>query len=162
MQVLLPCSILALMLVPISSFLVSSNSRFRCRRVNPSVHNMGFLDDLLTSRQTPKVSAPKDFVAPEPQPLTLTESSDLGQILKSSASLVVRLATGVFVLGWKIDTLLAPNDGKYALALGPFRIRDSSSVLQDAPRPQKPLIYLRIHGFPILQAESVRQSTCLT
>lgn len=149
MKVIQLCSIPVLFsLVQVSSSFVRSNSRSPCRSVDPSVHNMGFLDDLLIGRQTPKVSAPKDFVAPEPQPLKLTESYDLGQVLKSSASLAVRLATGVFVLGWKVDTLLAPNDGKYALSLGPLRIRDSSSVLQDAPRPQKPLILYEYMASP--------------
>lgn len=102
---------------------------------------MGFLDDLMVKQQrSPKVSAPEGFQVPEPQPLALSESADLGQVLGSSAALVSRLATGAFVLGWKIDDVFAPEDGEYALALGPIRLRDSSSVLQDAPRPVKPLI----------------------
>jgi len=102
---------------------------------------MGFLDDLIGMQQrSPKVSAPVGFQVPEPQPLALSESADLGQVLGSSAALISRLATGAFVLGWKIDDVFAPEDGDYALALGPIRLRDSSSILQDAPRPNKPLI----------------------
>lgn len=105
---------------------------------------MGLLDDLFSNNSkpnSPKVSAPANFQPPEPKPLALSDSADIGQLLGSSAALAVRLATGAFVLGWKIDTIFAPDDdGKYALALGPIRLRDSSSVLQDAPRPQQPLI----------------------
>lgn len=100
---------------------------------------MGFLDDIMT-KPSPKVQAPANFQVPEPKPLTLTRPSDVPSVLRSSAGLALRLGTGAFVLGWKIDTLFAPEDGKYALQLGPFRIRDSSSVLSDAPRPKKPLI----------------------
>lgn len=111
---------------------------------------MGLWDDLLpTTKSTPKVTVPPDFQVPEPKPLTLTRSSDLFSVLKSSLALALRLGTGAFVLGWKIDTLFAPeNDGKYALSLGPFCIRDSSSVLGDAPRPEKPLILYEYDASP--------------
>ncbi|KAL3815328.1 hypothetical protein ACHAXA_010010 [Cyclostephanos tholiformis] len=72
---------------------------------------------------------PPGFIPPEPRPLTITESTDLGGFVTALAALALRLATGAFVLGWKVDTIFAPEDGKYALQLGPFRIRDSSSVL---------------------------------
>jgi glutathione S-transferase len=36
----------------------------------------------------------------------------------------------------------------YALELGPFRIRDSSSVLEDAPRPEKPIILYEYDASP--------------
>lgn len=125
----------------------------------PSASGFSFFDGLLgkaTSAAPPKVEVPKDFVIPEPKPLTLTRSSDLPSVLKSSAALAVRLATGAFVLGWKIDTIFAPeDDGKYALALGPFRIRDSSSVLQDAPRPEQPLILYEYGASPF--AKRVRE-----
>lgn len=126
------------------------------------VSGFSFFDGLLgkvsppSSAAPPKVEVPKDFVIPEPKPLTLTRSSDLPSVLKSSAALAVRLATGAFVLGWKIDTIFAPeDDGKYALALGPFRIRDSSSVLQDAPRPEQPLILYEYAASPF--AKRVRE-----
>jgi len=105
----------------------------------------------------PKVEVPDDFVLPEPKPLTLTRSSDLPSVLKSSAALAVRLATGAFVLGWKIDSIFAPEEeGKYALQLGPFRLRDSSSVLQDAPRPEQPLILYEYAASPF--AKRVRET----
>lgn len=120
---------------------------------------MGFLDELFgaptkgatsaSSQSFPKVEVPPEFEAPEPKPLTLTRSSDLPSVLKSSAALAVRLATGAFVLGWKIDNFFAPeDDGKYALKLGPFRLRDSSSVLADAPRPDQPLILYEYDASP--------------
>jgi glutathione S-transferase len=90
--------------------------------------------------QWPKVEVPLDFIAPEPRPLTITESTNLGGFFTASAGLALRLATGAFVLGWKVETLFAPEDGKYALQLGPFRIRDSSSVLEQATRPAELIV----------------------
>jgi len=121
---------------------------------------MGFFDDLfamntgaLSTSAKPKVQIPEGFVIPEPKPLTLTRSSDLPSVLKSSAALVVRLATSCFVLGWKIDSFFHEDDSddmpkKYSLKLGPFNIRDSSSVLADAPRPAKPLILYEYDASP--------------
>jgi glutathione S-transferase len=119
---------------------------------------MGFLDDLFKTipstttktKKTPKVTVPAGFIIPEPKPLTLTRTSDLPSALKSSVALAVRLATSVFVLGWKIDTLFydKSDDTKYSLQLGPLRIRDTSSVLQTAPRPQKPLILYEYDASP--------------
>ena len=86
----------------------------------------------------PKVSAPENFIAPEPRPLAVTRSETLPDLLKSSASLAFRLATSAFVLGWKVDTIFAPEDGKYALSLGPLRLRDSSSVLPQAMNRSPP------------------------
>eukprot|EP00553_Chaetoceros_curvisetus_P003160 CAMPEP_0204615150 /NCGR_PEP_ID=MMETSP0717-20131115/2718_1 /ASSEMBLY_ACC=CAM_ASM_000666 /TAXON_ID=230516 /ORGANISM="Chaetoceros curvisetus" /LENGTH=389 /DNA_ID=CAMNT_0051628017 /DNA_START=997 /DNA_END=2166 /DNA_ORIENTATION=+ len=132
-------------------------------RPSGSCLSMGFLDDIFKSSQSspsspsaraPKVTVPEDFIIPEPKPLTLTRPSDLPSVLKSSAALAVRLATSCFVLGWKIDTLFyeddneESNDKKYFLALGPFRIRDSSSVLEGAPRPDKPLILYEYDASP--------------
>jgi glutaredoxin len=108
---------------------------------------MGFLDGILT-KPSPKVQAPAGFQAPEPKPLTLTRTSDLPSVLRSSLAFLLRLGTGAFVLGWNVDTLFAPEDGKYALPLGPFRIRDSSSVLADAPHPTKPLILYEYDASP--------------
>ena len=126
---------------------------------------MGFLNDLFGSStsnispasKTPKVSVPPDFVIPEPKPLTLTRSSDLPSTLKSSAALAVRLLTSCFVLGWKIDSIFYENkdddddddnNEKYSLKLGPFSIRDSSSVLTIAPRPTQPLILYEYDASP--------------
>jgi len=99
--------------------------------------------------QPPKVSIPDGFQVPEPKPLSVTRSSELPSLLKSSVALGLRLGTGAFTLGWKIDSLFADEeDGKYALELGPIRLRDSSTVLQDAPRPEKPLIIYEYEASP--------------
>jgi glutathione S-transferase len=97
---------------------------------------------------TPKVEVPKDFVIPEPKPLTITESTDLLRFAKNTVALALRLATGTFVLGWKIDSIFYGDENKYSLKIGPFRIRDSSSVLQDAPRPEKTLILYEYDASP--------------
>ena len=90
-------------------------------------------------KPVPRVLAPRDFAVPEARPLIVTRAETLPDLLKSSLALALRLATGIFVLGWKIDTLFAPeDDGKYALSLGPFRLRDSSSVLQDVSNRSTP------------------------
>ena len=99
-----------------------------------------FSFDKTTQQQWPVVQAPPNFVVPEPRPLTITNSTNLGGFISSSAGLALRLATGAFVLGWKIDTIFAPEDGKYALQLGPLRIRDSSSVLDRASPPIETII----------------------
>jgi glutaredoxin len=104
------------------------------------------------------VTIPSDFILPEPRPLTITKSTDLGGFVTSSAVLALRLATGAFVLGWKVDTLFAPeDDGRYALQLGPLRIRDSSSVLDPAitPRPTKRLVLFDNESCP--QCKRVRE-----
>ena len=122
----------------------------------------GFFSNFMVGTESPsspstKVEAPPGFVAPEPKPLTMTRSSDAVSILRSTISLAVRLATGAFVLGWRIDSIFAPEeDGKYALQLGPFRLRDSSSVLQDAPRPAQNLILYEYAASPF--AKRVRET----
>ena len=78
-----------------------------------------------------------NFTVPKPRPLTITESTDLLGFATATAGLALRLFTGAFVLGWKVDTLFAPElnaEGRkqYSLKLGPLRIRDSSSVLDMA------------------------------
>jgi glutathione S-transferase len=102
---------------------------------------------------TPKVKLPDDFVIPEPKPLTILESMDRIRMLKNAFALGLRLGTGTFVLGWKIDNILydpetADDDKRYCLRLGPLGIRDSSSVLQNAPRPQQPLILYEYEASP--------------
>ncbi len=117
---------------------------------------MGFFDDIFKSTTNiktsstgpPKLQVPQDFTVPEPRPLTLTRTSDLPSILKSSAALAARLATSCFVLGWKIDTLFFEDETKYSLKIGPFSIRDSSSVLEGASRPSQPLILYEYDGSP--------------
>ena len=137
-------------LVLVSLLLASPSLAFvpvKQPRCQSSSVAMGLLDAFYSS--TPKVKIPDGFVIPEPQPLTLTSSADLAGVLKSSAALAVRLGTGAFVLGWKVDTIFAEEEeGVYGLQLGPFRIRDSSSVLQDAPRPAKPLILYEYDASP--------------
>jgi glutathione S-transferase len=127
--------------------------------------SMNLFEDLLTNLsknssrpQAPKVRVPEGFTVPEPKPLSLTESSDLPAILKSSIALGLRLATTAFVLGWKIDSLFYKNNNDdadeeqnlYSLPLlgGVFNIRDSSSVLDSAPRPPKPLILYEYDSSP--------------
>lgn len=128
-------------------------------QLGSSSSNNNFFDDFLAKARevtapkavTPKVEVPPDFVVPEPKPLTITESTDLGLFLKSSLAFVLRLGTGAFVLGWKIDDFFFKNDDgttKYSLKLGSFSIRDSSTVLDGAPRPAKPLIVYEYDASP--------------
>ncbi|KAL7520748.1 hypothetical protein ACHAWX_005458 [Stephanocyclus meneghinianus] len=93
----------------------------------------------------PKVTAPPNFIPPEPKPNVLTESADFGGFLTAAAALAIRLGTGAFVLGWKIDTLAASElnkEGKkqYFLKLGPIKLRDSSSVLDPSLQPTETLV----------------------
>lgn len=119
------------------------------------LHVTNFLDDIKTKfgntsnkGKSPAVEIPADFVVPEPKPLTVTRAEDLPELLKSSVALGLRLGTGAFTLGWKIDSLTAPEDDKYALQLGPIRLRDSSSVLATAPRPTTPLVIYEYESSP--------------
>ena len=115
----------------------------RARNHRASSSQLHIFDDLLSGgnkNQYPKVELPSDFTVPEPRPLTITESTDIGAFTTASAGLALRLATGAFVLGWKVDTIFAPDDGKYSLKLGPLRLRDSSSVLDQAKQPATTII----------------------
>lgn len=128
----------------------------------PTALSMGFLEDLSdlfngkensdktkpAKKSRPIVTVPADFQIPEPKPLSITRSSFVPSALKSSLALAVRLATTAFVLGWQIDTLFAPDDGRYSLTLGPIRLRDSSPILTDAPRPAQPLILYEYDSSP--------------
>jgi len=120
--------------------------------ITSSKLGMGLFDNLPTLNPkpaTPKVSKPPDFIAPEPKPLTITRLSSLPSLFSGALALASRLGTGVFVLGWNIETLFAnPDSGKYALKLGPFSIRDTSTVLGEAPRPAVPLILYEYEGSP--------------
>jgi glutathione S-transferase len=133
-----------------------------------------FLDNFLNkndnnnnnaSKRRPKVDRPKDFVQPEPKPLQISPSTDLIRFTKSAISFVLRLGTGTFVLGWKLDTLFYnendnndDDDGNkkpllYSLNLGPFSVRDTSSVLNlnnndDVPRPNIPLVLYEYDSSP--------------
>ena len=136
-----------------------TSTRTRAATVSTQIRNSNsntFFDDLLTKakeittngvpatsttkqRRGPRVEVPPDFVVPEPKPLTITESTDIGLFIKSTLAFALRLGTGAFTLGWKIDDMFyddSKDDGKkYSLKLGPFSIRDSSTVLDQAPRP---------------------------
>ena len=118
---------------------------------------LGLLDQIFKkdeSNNWPQVTAPSDFVVPEPKPLTITESTDLAGFASAAAGLALRLGTGAFVLGWKIDTILAPElneqgQKQYSLKLGPIRLRDSSSVLDDTMQPEKTLVLYEMSHPPI-------------
>jgi len=103
--------------------------------------------DQFSKVSRPKVSVPEDFEIPEPQPLTVTEGTDLGKLAASSAALAVRLGTGAFVLGWQVDSLNYQGDG-YSLKLGPISLRDSSSILSDVSRPKTNLILYAYDASP--------------
>ena len=119
---------------------------------------LSFLDDFLkqagastktaSKKSTPKVQVPKDFQVPEPKPLTITEGTDLFEFAKSTVAFALRLGTGAFTLGWKIDDIFFKDDTKYSLKLGPLSVRDMSTVLQNAPRPSQPLILYEYDGSP--------------
>jgi glutathione S-transferase len=137
---------------------LESSTAASSRRVATSL-NSNFLDQinlfggLKSTVSTPKVKVPEDFVVPEPKPLTIPENTDLLRFAKNTLALALRLATGTFVLGWKIDSILydaekADADKQYCLRLGPLGIRDSSSVLQNAPRPQQPLVLYEYDASP--------------
>ncbi|KAL3925542.1 MAG: hypothetical protein SGILL_000337 [Bacillariaceae sp.] len=136
MRFLTPCAVFGIWL-PVAAVAFSPESLFA--KVRPSA--------------TPKVTVPDDFVIPEPKPLALSESTDLLRFSKSTLALFLRLATGTFVLGWKIDNIFYDSDKaepgeKYALRLGPLAIRDSSSVLANAPRPKQPLMLYEYDASP--------------
>jgi glutathione S-transferase len=140
---------------PLSAAFVPSNLRHPRSADKSSKDLKGFLDNLLSNPiipSKPKVKVPDDFEIPKPQPLTLTSTADVPGFVTSSLAFVARLGTGAFTLGWKIDTIFFKDQPgeppKYSLKLGPLSIRDSSTVLQDAPRPQKPLILYEYDGSP--------------
>ena len=68
-----------------------------------------FMDEKASSSS--KVQKPKNFVTPEPKPLQIPESTDLGRFARNSLALAARLGVGAFVLGWKIDTIFFKEDG---------------------------------------------------
>jgi hypothetical protein len=103
----------------------------------------------------PKVSAPVGFEAPVPQPLTLTRPGELPGLLSGGIALALRLATGVFCLGWSPKLLIGaeadtigPEAGKYGFRVGPLAFRDTSPLLIDAPRPAVPPILYEYEASP--------------
>ena len=84
------------------------------------------------------------------KPLTMTRPIDeaLPGLISGSAVLAVRLATGVFTLGWTPKLLFGEEaeqvgieSGKYGFKIiGPLAFRDTSPLLETAPRPNSPLV----------------------
>jgi glutathione S-transferase len=117
---------------------------------------LGLFDQIFPKNESndwPSVTAPPNFVAPQPKPLTITESTDLLGFASAAAGLALRLGTGAFVLGWKIDSIVAPQLNEqgqlqYALQLGPLRLRDSSSVLDESMQPEKVLVLYENESSP--------------
>jgi len=115
----------------------------------------------------PKVTAPANFVAPAPRPLQMTRPSEqLPGLLTGGAALAIRLATGVFTLGWSPQLLsgeeaasVGIDKGKYGFTLGPFAFRDTSPLLATAPRPQAPLVLYEYEGSPFCR--KVREAALL-
>lgn len=102
------------------------------------------------SDNLPPVAAPPGFKAPEPKPLNATRlGEDWLSLLTASLSLALRLASGVFVLGWSPSFKFgqAP-EGKYSLQLGPVNLRDTSPILESAPRPKQPLVLYEYESSP--------------
>mmetsp|Transcript_27441 Transcript_27441/g.58709 ORF Transcript_27441/g.58709 Transcript_27441/m.58709 type:complete len:376 (-) Transcript_27441:2504-3631(-) len=138
---------------------LSSPQSNRGRAKNLALRN-GFLDNIFNNGPAvsagPKVQKPEGFVVPEPRPLTISESTDMTRFTKNTLAFAIRLGVGAFVLGWKIDTLFYKNNGddeetkKYSLDLGPFSIRDTSSVLNSVgvPRPEKLLVLYEYDASP--------------
>lgn len=126
---------------------------------NTKLHMQNGLFDQLTdgmkkmTNKSPTVKAPDNFVLPEPKPLTLTRPSL--DFFKACLPLGLRLGTSATVLGWKIDSIFdnkeSDNDNEYSMKLGPMNLRDSSSVLQYAPRPIKKVIIYEYDGSPYCQ-----------
>ena len=117
---------------------------------------------------TPKVSAPAGFRTPEPRPLTMTRPAQeaLPGLMSGGAALALRLATGVFTLGWQPRLLTGDEanaigvaNGKYGFRVGPFAFRDESPLLVTAPRPKDPLILYEYEGSPFCR--KVRESALL-
>ena len=104
----------------------------------------------------PKVSAPPNFVQPTPKPLTMTRPSEqLPSLITGGLVLAVRLATGVFTLGWTPRLLIGDEaeavgtaTATYGFKIGPFAFRDTSPLLTGAPRPEVPLVLYEYEGSP--------------
>ena len=115
----------------------------------------------------PKVSAPPNFVQPTPRPLTVTRPrEELPSLLTGSLVLAIRLATGVFTLGWSPKLLsgdeaaaVGTDTGKYGFKLGPLAFRDTSPLLAGSPRPAQPLVLYEYEGSPFCR--KVREAALL-
>ena len=118
----------------------------------------------LTAVGLAPVAPPKNFVAPTPKPLSMTRPEEqIPGLLTGGAALAVRLATGVFTLGWSPKLVKAEEigieKGIYGFPLGPFAFRDTSSLLADAPRPDQPLVLYEYEGSPFCR--KVREAALL-
>lgn len=116
----------------------------------------------------PKMSPPAGFTAPTPRPLQMTRPAQeqLPGLISGGAALAVRLATGVFTLGWSPKILTGDDaasvgveSGVYGFKLGPLAFRDTSPLLEAAPRPSKPLILYEYEGSPFCR--KVREAALL-
>ena len=81
-------------------------------------------------------------------------------------ALAVRLATGVFTLGWSPKLLIGSeadaigtNTQTYGYKLGPIAFRDTSPLLADAPRPKVPMVLYEYEGSPFCR--KVREAALL-
>lgn len=133
-----------LFLAQISAFVPSQQLSVR---VQDAIVVQAGIFDQFTKASNPKVTVPDDFVIPEPRPLSVPEGSDIGKLLGASAALATRLGTGAFVLGWQIEDLFYKGED-YSLKLGPISLRDSSSILAEAPRPEQPLVLYAYDASP--------------
>ena len=110
------------------------------------------------------LKAPAKFEAPEPRPLQVTRGQ-YPELLTGGLAMVLRLATGVFVLGWKpvsfeangfkVGRNLTVNE--YALRLGPFAFRDEGTVL--LKEAKLPLILYEYESSPYCR--KVREAACV-
>ena len=115
----------------------------------------------------PKVSAPPNFVQPTPRPLTVTRpSEELPSLLTGGLVLAIRLATGVFTLGWSPKLLTGDEaaavgtaTGTYGFRFGPLAFRDTSPLLAASPRPEQPLVLYEYEGSPFCR--KVREAALL-
>lgn len=107
---------------------------------------------------------PENFEAPEPKPLQVTRGQ-YGDLITGTLALGFRLATGVFVLGWRpVGIELGPlkfgkdlQKDEYALRLGPVAYRDESSV--ELKEPKEPLILYEYESSPFCR--KVREAACV-
>ena len=98
--------------------------------------------------QLEKVKAPAGFVVPTPKPLTVTDNDILVPMLKASAGIFLRFATGVLAFGWRPGySLNDATEEKYALKLGPLYLTDTSKV-PDFNRPSAPLVIYECGSHP--------------
>ena len=93
-------------------------------------------------------------------------NEQIAGLVTGGAALALRIATGVFTLGWSPQLLfgdeaaaVGPGTDKYAFRFGPFAFRDTSPLLADAPRPETPLILYEYEASPFCR--KVREAALL-